>query len=132
MALHRVGPGPAALLGAPTGDWRALANSRSVLPFGLGQAPAPAPGITRTQPTLPPTRGRWSQISWLGQLVLAVLVVIVLLYLAYRLGKARTQTPMAAVRKMSTNRLSKALYERLERNGRGSDRTRSALAQLGR
>jgi hypothetical protein len=66
------------------------------------------------------------------QLVLAVLLLLALVYLAYRLGRGRAPTPIQAVRKMSTNRLSKELYERLEANGRGSGRTRAALAQLGR
>lgn len=123
-------------LGEGMGDWRALALRRPVRPLQLGAYGATetpnAPPVQRLEPR-PLAR---TQPALLGlsrvQLVLVALVVIVLIYLAYRLGKAQAATPMQAVRKMSTNRLSKALYERLERNGRGSERTRAALAQMGR
>lgn len=121
---------------APTssgqGDWRTLARGRRVQPLllSLGAAePASAPPVLMPAPAPPPVR-------LLGltkvQLVLAVLLLLALVYLAYRLGRGRAPTPIQAVRKMSTNRLSKELYERLEANGRGSGRTRAALAQLGR
>ncbi|HEY5657468.1 MAG TPA: hypothetical protein VIY27_06735 [Myxococcota bacterium] len=134
---------------APMGDWRTLASSRRVQSMGLGTVPYP-PGDPRwaslpaswghsvpqqlppPQPVAPVEAPPRILGMTRAQLVVLALVVIVLIYIAYRLGKARTSTPMSAVRKMSTNRLSKALYERLERNGRGSERTRSALAQLGR
>ena len=118
--------------GPPMADWRGLTRPHYAPSLGLGQ---PQP---QTLPTPTPVPEPQAQLParFLGltrmQLVLVVLVILVLLYLAYRAGRLSAPTPMQAVRKMSTNRLSNALYERLERNGRGSDRTRAALAQLGR
>ncbi len=115
--------------GYHTADWRGLTRPYHAPRLGIGQSP-------QQLPTPVPINGERQPARILGltrlQLVLVVLVILALLYMAYKAGKISAPTPMQAVRKMSTNRLSKALYERLERNGRGSDRTRAALAQIGR
>jgi hypothetical protein len=108
--------------------WRGLTRPTYMPHMGIGTEPAPQP-LPVPRPVQQPSRIMGLTRT---QMILVVVVLLVLLYAAYRAGKANSPSPMQAVRKMSTNRLSKALYERLERNGRASDRTRAALAQLGR
>lgn len=115
----------------PSAAWRGLTRPVYVSPLGIAPgAPTPVPvpegAIAPQAPTGLEAMSRQAKI------ILTIVVVLALLYAAYRLGKASAPTPMQSVRKMSTNRLSRALYERLEANGKGSERTRSALAQLGR
>jgi len=116
--------------GAATHSVRWVRRRHGMVPGGiLGQEAA----------DLPVMQVPWTErtaVTWTGKQTLVVAIVILLVVVAvYYAGKAAERpkpTPTQAVRRLSTNRLSKELYGRLERNGRGSRRTKAALAQLGR
>jgi len=64
------------------------------------------------------------------QIWTGIIVALVAGAIIYLLVKSTQPTPQQVVGKMSTARIAKNLYKRLEANGRGSESVRRSLAQM--